>query len=70
MQVLRLATGIGYNALTGKYTTLMDEGIVDPAKVTRTALLSAASVAAVMLTTDAGITDAVIDWDAKLKEDK
>jgi len=62
--------GIGYNALTGKYTNLMDEGIVDPAKVTRTALLSAASVAAVMLTTDAGITDAVIDWDAKLKEDK
>jgi hypothetical protein len=33
--------------------------------VTRTALLSAASVSAVLLTTDAGITDAVIDWDEK-----
>jgi len=63
-------SGIGYNALTGKYTNLMDEGIVDPAKVTRTALLSAASVSAVLLTTDAGITDAVIDWDKKLKENK
>ena len=63
-------TGIGYNAMSGKFTDLMEEGIVDPAKVTRTALLSAASVSAVLLTTDAGITDAVIDWDEKLKESK
>jgi chaperonin GroEL len=48
----------GYNAATGKYEDLVAAGIIDPAKVVRTALQNAASVAALLLTTDAAVTDA------------
>jgi chaperonin GroEL len=48
----------GFNAATGKYEDLVAAGIIDPAKVVRTALQNAASVAALLLTTDAAITDA------------
>jgi chaperonin GroEL len=41
---------IGYNAATGKYTNLIEEGIIDPVKVTRYALEHAASVVGLMLT--------------------
>ncbi|MCH7759214.1 chaperonin GroEL [Patescibacteria group bacterium] len=47
----------GYNALTDKYEDLVVAGIVDPAKVTRTALQNAASIASLLLTTEAVITD-------------
>lgn len=46
-----------YNALTGKVESMLRAGIVDPAKVTRSALLNAASVATMILTTEALITD-------------
>jgi chaperonin GroEL len=48
----------GYNAATGKYEDLVSTGIIDPAKVVRTALQNAASIAGLMLTTDALLTDA------------
>jgi chaperonin GroEL len=48
----------GFNAATGKYEDLVAAGIIDPAKVVRTALQNAASIAGLMLTTDATITDA------------
>jgi chaperonin GroEL len=49
---------IGYNAATGKFEDLAKAGIIDPTKVVRTALQNAASIAALMLTTDAAVTDA------------
>jgi chaperonin GroEL len=48
---------IGYNVLTGKYTNLIDDGVIDPVKVVRGALENAASIAAMILTTDVLITD-------------
>jgi len=49
--------GVGYNARTGKWVDLMDDGIIDPVKVTRSALQNAASVAGMLLTTECAITD-------------
>ena len=49
--------GIGYNAATGEWVNMFDAGIVDPAKVTRSALRNAASVAAMFLTTEAVVAD-------------
>jgi chaperonin GroEL len=48
---------IGYNVLTDTYGDMFDFGIADPAKVTRSALQNAASIAAMILTTEALITD-------------
>ncbi len=48
---------IGLNVLTGEYVDMLEEGIVDPAKVTRRAVENAASIAAMVLTTEAMITD-------------
>jgi chaperonin GroEL len=47
----------GFNAATGEYEDLFAAGIIDPTKVVRTALQNAASIAGLMLTTDAAITD-------------
>lgn len=47
----------GFNALTGEYEDLLDSGIVDPAKVTRSAVENAASIAGMLLTTQAAIVD-------------
>jgi chaperonin GroEL len=55
--VLKSAADIGYNAATGEYTNLVKDGIVDPTKVCRSALQNAASVAALLLTTEAVVTD-------------
>ena len=49
--------GIGYNAAEDKYEDMMAAGIVDPAKVTRSALQNAASIAALVLTTEAVVGD-------------
>lgn len=49
--------GIGFDALTEKYVDMVKEGIVDPTKVTRSAIQNAASVASVVLTTEASVTD-------------
>jgi chaperonin GroEL len=48
---------IGYDVLSGKFVDMIDAGIIDPAKVTRGALENAASIAAMILTTEALITD-------------
>ena len=48
---------VGYNAATRKIEDLLSSGIIDPAKVVRTALQNAASIAGLLLTTDAAITD-------------
>ena len=48
----------GFNAATGKFEDLTAAGIIDPTKVVRTALQNAASIAALLLTTDAAVTDA------------
>ncbi|EAR09492.1 chaperonin GroEL [Reinekea blandensis] len=47
----------GYNAATGEYLDMIEAGIIDPAKVTRTALQAASSVAGLMITTEAMIAD-------------
>lgn len=49
--------GYGYNALTDTYGDMIDEGIVDPAKVTRSALQNASSVASTVLTTESLVAD-------------
>ena len=49
--------GYGFNALTQEYTDMVPAGIVDPTKVTRSALQNAASVAAMVLTTESLVTD-------------
>ncbi|MRX72771.1 chaperonin GroEL [Bacillus lacus] len=49
--------GIGFNAATGEWVNMIESGIVDPTKVTRSALQNAASVAAMFLTTEAVVAD-------------
>ncbi len=56
-RVSTLKPGHGLNAATGEYVDLIKEGIIDPAKVTRSALQNAASIAALFLTTEAVIAD-------------
>ncbi len=48
---------LGYDVMTGTYVNMIEAGIIDPAKVTRTAVENAASIAAMVLTTEAMITD-------------
>jgi chaperonin GroEL len=47
----------GYNALTSKFEDLVKAGVIDPTKVTRTALQNAASIAALLLTTEALVVE-------------
>jgi chaperonin GroEL len=56
--------GIGYNALTDEYVNMLADGIVDPAKVTRSALMNAASVASMVLTTESLVADKPKEADA------
>lgn len=49
--------GIGFDALNEKYVNMLESGIVDPTKVTRSALQNAASVASMVLTTEAAVAD-------------
>ncbi len=49
--------GVGFNALTEEYMDMLKEGIVDPTKVTRSALLNASSVASMVLTTESVVAD-------------
>ncbi|MCA7967878.1 chaperonin GroEL [Burkholderia cenocepacia] len=57
-KVLEGKGNFGYNAATGEYGDLVDAGVVDPTKVTRTALQNAASIASLVLTTDATVAQA------------
>ena len=61
-RVRALTGGNGFNAATGEYEDLVKAGIADPAKVTRSTLQNAASIAAMLITTEALI--------AEKKEDK
>src|SRR3546814_6707559 len=54
----------GYNAATGEYGDLVEQGVLDPTKVTRTALQNAASVASLLLTTEAAVAEIVEDQPA------
>lgn len=56
-QVKGSKAGVGFNAATEEYVDMIEAGIVDPAKVTRSALQNAASASAMLLTTEAGVTD-------------
>ena len=49
--------GVGFNAAVDEYVNMIDSGIVDPVKVTRSALQNAASVSGMLLTTEAGVTE-------------
>ncbi len=56
-QLKKEKTNIGYDIIKNEYVDMLDSGIIDPAKVTRTALQNAASIAALLLTTEALIAD-------------
>ncbi len=56
-KVRNLQAGYGLNAATGDYVDMLAEGIIDPAKVTRSALQNAASIAALFLTTEVVVAD-------------
>jgi len=56
-KVKGLKEGMGLNALNGEYVDMMKQGIIDPAKVTRSALQNAASIAGLLLTTEVLIAD-------------
>jgi chaperonin GroEL len=54
-----LPLGHGFNALTGEYGDMFDDGVIDPFKVTRAALESAASIAALLITTETAVVEEV-----------
>jgi chaperonin GroEL len=56
-QIRKAKSGEGYDALNDKFVNMFEAGIVDPAKVTRSALQNAASIAAMVLTTEAMVTE-------------
>jgi len=64
-EILERGGVVGYDAATGEYVDMVKAGIIDPAKVSRTALQNAASVAGLMLTTDLMVTE--YDEDAEEK---
>ncbi len=55
--IAEMPAGQGYNAETGEYGDLMAQGVIDPVKVTRSAVQNAASIAGMLLTTEALVTD-------------
>jgi chaperonin GroEL len=63
-EVLELKGAKGFNAATGEYTDLVKAGVIDPTKVTRTALQAAAGIAGLLLTTEVAVTE------LKKKDDK
>lgn len=56
-QIKKNEVGVGYNALTGAYVDMLKDGIVDPTKVTRSALQNASSIASMVLTTESIVAD-------------
>ncbi|MFC6162914.1 chaperonin GroEL [Kribbella jiaozuonensis] len=59
-RVASLPAGHGFNALTGQYGDLVEDAVIDPLKVTRAALESAASIAALILTTETAVVEEII----------
>jgi chaperonin GroEL len=64
-EVSRRPGNVGYDANAGEYTDMMKAGIIDPVKVVRSALTNAASIAGLMLTTEALVTNIAKDEDDK-----
>jgi chaperonin GroEL len=67
--VAKVADGegnFGYNAATGEYVDMVENGVIDPTKVTRTALQNAASIAGLLLTTEATVSDTAPEEKAAL----
>lgn len=64
-QVLKLETGMGFNAATGEYVNMIDKGIIDPLKVVKATLTNAVSVASLILTTEAIVADEPEEKDGK-----
>lgn len=62
-RVAEMEPGEGYNAATGEYGNLIEAGVIDPVKVTRSALTNAASIAAMLLTTETLVVDKPEDQD-------
>ncbi|SMO44915.1 TCP-1/cpn60 chaperonin family protein [Propioniciclava tarda] len=62
-KVKELPVGQGYNAATGVYEDLVQAGVIDPVKVTRSALANAASIAALLLTTETLVVEKPADED-------
>jgi chaperonin GroEL len=56
-KVATLGEGNGFNAATGEYGDLIAQGVIDPVKVTRSAVQNAASIAGMLLTTEALVVD-------------
>ena len=68
--VKNAAKGVGFNAATETYENMIEAGIVDPAKVTRSALQNAASASSLLLTTEAGIIDYKAEKDMQEAQQK
>jgi chaperonin GroEL len=62
-KVRELGVGQGFNAATGEYGDLVAQGVLDPVKVTRSALVNATSIAAMLLTTETLIVEKPVDED-------
>ena len=56
-KIRELSAGHGYNAATGEYGDLIAQGVIDPVKVTRSAVSNAASIAGMLLTTEALVVE-------------
>ena len=63
-RVREAGEGVGFNAATGEYGDLVAQGVLDPVKVTRSALANAASIAALLLTTETLIVDKPAEEDS------
>jgi len=64
-KVEELPAGHGLNAATGEYGDLIAQGVIDPVKVTRSALQNAASIAALLLTTEALVVEKPAEEEAE-----
>jgi chaperonin GroEL len=60
-KVRELGAGQGFNAATGEFGDLAAQGVIDPVKVTKAALGNAASIAAMVLTTDSAVVEAPVE---------
>lgn len=68
-EVLKASGSHGFNAATGEYTDLLKAGVVDPAKVVRTAIQNAASIAGLFITTECAVSDKAKKEDSKDKSE-
>ena len=63
------SNSFGYDAQSDEYGDMIEKGIIDPAKVVRIALQDAASIAGLMITTEAGVADVQPDSEANAEHD-